>query len=53
MRRGGPERSQWLLIKLRDKFADAQSDVVAEYQTSVTTGRIMEEIEKMWPNLYS
>jgi bifunctional non-homologous end joining protein LigD len=39
----GP-KPQWLLIKHRDEFAQAGSDVVAENMTSVTTGRTMEEI---------
>jgi bifunctional non-homologous end joining protein LigD len=42
-RRGEKGRSQWLLIKHRDEYA-AESDVTAEYQTSVATGRTMEEI---------
>ncbi len=37
-------RPQWLLIKHRDAFAVPDGDVVAEYQTSVTTGRTMDEI---------
>ncbi|MDI6808320.1 MAG: DNA polymerase ligase N-terminal domain-containing protein [Candidatus Eisenbacteria bacterium] len=44
IRRGDPKKPQWLLIKHRDEFADPKSDVVAEHQTSVTTGRTMEEI---------
>jgi bifunctional non-homologous end joining protein LigD len=43
-RRGDPRRPQWLLIKHRDQFAEPGSDVVAEYQTSVVTGRTMEAI---------
>jgi bifunctional non-homologous end joining protein LigD len=43
MRRDGDDR-QWLLIKHRDALADASFDPVAEYQTSVVTGRSMEEI---------
>jgi len=42
--RGKDERKpQWLLIKHRDDYA-ADSDVVADNMTSVTTGRTMEEI---------
>lgn len=41
-RRGS--RTQWLLLKRRDDYAVAGSDVVAEYTTSVATGRTMEEI---------
>ena len=44
IRRGDPEEPQWLLIKHRDEFADPKSDIVAEHQTSVATGRTMEEI---------
>jgi len=43
-RRGDPKRAQWLLIKHRDQAAEPGSDVVQEYQTSVATGRTMEEI---------
>lgn len=43
-RRGDPKRPQWLLIKHRDEEAEPGSDVVAEYQTSVATGRTMDEI---------
>ena len=39
-----PGREQWLLIKHRDAFAEAGSDIVATDVTSVTTGRTMEEI---------
>ena len=38
------ERRQWLLIKHRDEFAEEGADIVAEEQTSVATGRTMEEI---------
>jgi len=38
------DRAQWLLIKHRDQFARPGSDVVLEHQTSVATGRTMEEI---------
>jgi bifunctional non-homologous end joining protein LigD len=43
-RRGDPRRAQWLLIKHRDEAAEPGSDVVEEYQTSVATGRTMDEI---------
>ncbi len=43
-RRGDERRPQWLLIKHRDDRAVPGSDVVAEYDTSVTTGRTMDEI---------
>jgi bifunctional non-homologous end joining protein LigD len=38
------EKPQWLLIKHKDRYAAPGSDIVAEYQTSVATGRTMEEI---------
>ncbi len=43
-RYGDRGRAQWLLIKHRDEFAQPGSDAVAEYETSVATGRTMEEI---------
>jgi bifunctional non-homologous end joining protein LigD len=43
-RRDPKGRAQWLLIKHRDEDAQPGSDVTAEHQTSVTTGRSMEEI---------
>jgi bifunctional non-homologous end joining protein LigD len=43
-RRGDPKRAQWLLIKHRDAVAEPGTEVVEEYQTSVTTGRTMDEI---------
>ncbi len=47
-----PEKPQWLFIKHRDEFATADTDIVAETTTSVTTGRTMEEItsgkSKVW-----
>jgi bifunctional non-homologous end joining protein LigD len=44
MRRDRPGKAQWLLIKHRDEHAVPDSDVVADNQTSVATGRSMEEI---------
>jgi bifunctional non-homologous end joining protein LigD len=44
MRRDRPGKAQWLLIKHRDEHAVPESDVAADNQTSVATGRTMEEI---------
>jgi bifunctional non-homologous end joining protein LigD len=43
-RRGDPKRAQWLLIKHRDEFAEPDTEVVEEYQTSAATGRTMDAI---------
>lgn len=40
---GGP-RSQWLLIKRRDEYAQPGSDVVAEHPASVISGRTLAEL---------
>ncbi|HEY3012238.1 MAG TPA: DNA polymerase ligase N-terminal domain-containing protein [Gemmatimonadales bacterium] len=43
-RRDQRGRAQWLLIKHRDEYAAPDSDVTADHQTSVATGRTMDEI---------
>jgi bifunctional non-homologous end joining protein LigD len=52
MRRDQAGKAQWLLIKHRDEHAAPGSDVAAEYDTSVATGRTMDEIadgkSKVW-----
>ncbi|MDQ3997690.1 MAG: DNA ligase D [Gemmatimonadota bacterium] len=49
---GSGERAQWLLIKRHDEFTEPGSDVVATHETSVESGRTMEEIAagkgKVW-----
>jgi bifunctional non-homologous end joining protein LigD len=45
-RRDPRGRNQWLLIKHRDHLAMAGADIVAAVQTSVVSGRTMEEIAK-------
>jgi bifunctional non-homologous end joining protein LigD len=44
MRRNQSGKPQWLLIKHRDEYAVPDSDVTADHQTSVATGRTMDEI---------
>jgi bifunctional non-homologous end joining protein LigD len=39
-----PGKPQWLLIKHRDEYAVPESDVAADNQTSVATGRSMDQI---------
>ena len=45
-RRDPRGRNQWLLIKHRDHLAMEGADIVAAVQTSVVTGRTMDEIAK-------
>ncbi len=44
LRRGSPEKPQWLLIKHTDESAVRGGDIVADESTSVATGRTMDEI---------
>ena len=46
MRRDTAGRAQWLLIKHRDEYANADVDVTAVVKTSVASGRTMEQIAK-------
>jgi bifunctional non-homologous end joining protein LigD len=52
MRRDQSGKAQWLLIKHKDEYAVPGSDVTADYETSVATGRTMDEIaegkSKVW-----
>jgi hypothetical protein len=49
MRRDDRDRAQWLLIKHRDETSRSDYDVVAEVNTSVATGRTMDEITEGAP----
>jgi bifunctional non-homologous end joining protein LigD len=44
IKRGSPEKPQWLLIKHTDEFAKPGSDIVAKELTSVATHRTMDAI---------
>ena len=46
LRRGKPEKPQWLLIKHRDRHAREGSDVVERYQRSVASRRSMAGIAR-------
>ena len=52
-----PGKPQWLLIKHKDEYAVPGSDVAAEHQTSVATGRTMDEIaggkSRVWHSNHS
>ena len=43
-------RAQWLLIKHRDAFAKRGFDIVADANTSIVTGRTMDEIARGAPS---
>jgi len=45
-KRGAPDKPQWLLIKHRDDEAQPGTDIVADVETSATTGRTMDEIAR-------
>ncbi len=51
IRGSGPRDAEgkepWLLIKKKDEHAAADRDVVAEYQTSVVSGRNLQEIDEV------
>ena len=57
MRNDRPGKPQWLLIKHKDEHAVPGSDVAAEHQTSVATGRTMDEIaggkSRVWHSNWS
>lgn len=46
LRRGKPDKPQWLLIKHRDSYAREGSDVVEQYQRSVASRRSMAGIAR-------
>lgn len=46
IRRGSPDKPQWLLIKHQDEFARQGDDIVAREVTSVATHRTMEAIAR-------
>jgi bifunctional non-homologous end joining protein LigD len=45
-KRGDRGKNEWLLIKHRDEYAEAESDIAASYMTSVDSDRTMEQIAK-------
>ncbi|MDB6010357.1 MAG: ligD [Gammaproteobacteria bacterium] len=50
-RRGDAKRENWLLIKGKDQYADANGDVALEkFQKSVVSRRTMEGIAKAGPS---
>ncbi|TFG14608.1 DNA ligase [Candidatus Thorarchaeota archaeon] len=46
IRTGNSEDSRWLLIKMDDKHADGDADIVQEKPKSSKSGKTLEEIEK-------
>ncbi len=43
---GKPDDQRWLLIKMRDEYADARRNPVSSQPKSALTGRTMKQIEK-------
>jgi bifunctional non-homologous end joining protein LigD len=47
--KGKEKRENWLMVKERDELADEHADLLAEHETSVSSGRTMAEIRKEKP----